>query len=53
MWENLNNEMEIEKEKNGYPNWRIICAYWNILNSFSLKEILSRLSAICKFYGYS
>ncbi len=24
-----------------------------ILNSFSLKEILSRLSAICKFYGYS
>lgn len=29
MWENLNNGMEIEEEKNVYLNWRIICAYWN------------------------
>ena len=29
MWENLNNGMGIEEEKNAYLNWRIICAYWN------------------------
>ena len=41
MWENLNNGMEIEEEKNVYLNWRLICAYWNHFDMV-LRSVLSR-----------